>query len=191
MHSIIDKDNKDIGGYIVISDDNYSSRIFTRFYNMCINEHKDPISIDTIRDMIKMCKYDLEENIIPIYDLISNDIELKNLKPGSVMIYINKTNKLYLATIDELDRYLKDNNYTSILSVNYVIGIPTSDGKFINVRPVTSNNATNAILDYKYRYNPDKEPVIVGVKEYNSLYISLNDHVLITDDIDENTITKE
>lgn len=185
MHSIIDKNNKCVGQYIFIKDDKYSTRIFTRYYNMCINQIS-PITKDVVRDLVKMEKYKLE-NTIHIYDLNTDEIVLKHLVVGDVMIYLNKNNKLYLASEDELNKFLESNEYSSRLSIIYIIGIPNS-GKFENVRPVSSNTVENAKQIYRGRYEPDKDPVVIGVKNAGHLFISLNDHILESEIDEENII---
>ena len=188
MHSIIDKYDNHIGIYIAIKDDEYSSRIFTRFYNMCIYNRLDNINEQTVRDLIKMDKYDLD-NSIPVYDLKNNNIVLSRLKAGLYMIFMYKENKLYLSTEEELKQFLSKNNYTSSQTINYVIGIPTSDGKFIKVRPIASNNVKNAKEVYKNRYNIMEDPIIIGIKELSTFHINLNDHDLSAK-IDEDDIIK-
>lgn len=186
MYSIVDNKGKCVGQYIFIKDDKYSTRLFTRFYNMCINK-EDHITEDVVQDLIRMNKYDLE-NSIHIYDLQTDIITLKQLEVGSVMIYMNEKNRLYLASEDELDKLLEDNNYTTIKSIAYVLGIPDVHG-FKLVRPISSNNLENAKRVYKKRYNIEQDPIFIGIKEFGHLYISLNNHLLVAE-IDEEVITK-
>ena len=100
----------------------------------------------------------------------------------------NEKNRLYLATEEELEYFLGTNNYKTIESTTYVLGIPDVY-KFKNVRPISSNNINNAINIYKKRYNIKEDPILIGIKMHESLYINLNDHILVAE-VDENDITK-
>lgn len=188
MHSIINSQEKCIGQYLIIEDDTYTTRLFARFYNMCITSKDEaPITEEDVINAIKMKKYNLQNNI-HIYDLKTDNICLKQLKIGLAMVYLNEKNRLYLATEEELEYFLCDNNYKTIESTTYVLGIPDIY-KFKNVRPISSNNINNAINVYKKRYNIKEDPVLIGIKMHESLYINLNDHILVAE-VDENDITK-
>lgn len=189
MYSIKNNEEKCIGQYIYIRNNKYSIKVLTKFYNLFINHIKDafPISEHTIRDLIKMNKYNLE-NTIRVYDLSTNTITLKELKIGHVAIYLHNEDKMYIVSEDELHDFLETNNYTSELSMTYIIGIQ-DEYKFKKVRPILASNVNNAKEIYKEKFNINEEPVCIGVKEYGILYINLNGY-LVEADIDEEAICK-
>ena len=61
MHSIINSQEKCIGQYLIIEDDTYTTRLFARFYNMCITS-KDEAPI-TEEDVINTRKYREKDNL--------------------------------------------------------------------------------------------------------------------------------
>lgn len=188
MHSIIDKNNKCIGQYIFMKDDCYTTRIFARFYNMCINSKEEvPITEEDIKTAIKMKKYKLD-NSIHIYDLNTDSILLKQLGVDSVMVYLYEKNRLYLATEEELNNFVISHGYTTKTSITYILGFPDTY-KFIDVRPVCADNINNAIQCYKDRYKTDKTPILIGIKDNETLYINLNGQVFAID-VNEDLVTK-
>lgn len=187
MYSIKNNE-KCIGQYIYIRDNNYCVKVFTKFYNEFIKNIKNEVSISehTGRDLIKMSKYKLE-NTIRVYDLYTDEIILKHLEIGSIAIYLHDKDRFYIVSQKELEDFLKENNYTSELSMTYIIG--TQDQyKFRNVVPILASSVVDALQIYKEKFN-EENPICIGVKEYGILYINLNNHILSID-IDEKTIMK-
>lgn len=187
MHSIIDKNNKCIGQYIFMKDDCYTTKIFARFYNMCINKEDTPITEEDVKYAIKMKKYNLD-NSIHIYDLNTDSILLKQLGVGSVMIYLAEKNRLYLATEDELNNFVISHNYTTKTSITYILGFPDTY-KFRDVKPVCADNISNAIQLYKEKYDSIDTPILIGIKDNDTLYINLNGKVFAID-INEDLVMK-
>lgn len=189
MYSIKNKEKKCIGQYIYIRNTKYSIKVLTRFYNLFINHIKNgfPISEHTIGDLIKMSRYNLQSTI-RAYDLSSNSIDLKHLKIGNVAIYLHEGDKLYIVSENELKDFLQTNNYTSELSMTYIIGIQ-DEYKFKNVIPILASSVNDAKEIYKNKLNSNETPICIGIKEYGILYINLNGHLLEAD-IDEEMIIK-
>lgn len=188
MHTIMNNENKCVGQYIFMKDDCFTTRIFARYYNMCMTEKNEkPITENDVKNAIKMKKYHLP-NDIHIYDLSTDSILFKEIDTDCVMVYLNEKNRIYLATKDELNNFIIEHNYTTKNAVTYILGFPDTY-KFKDVRPITSDSIHNAIQFYKEKYKVTENPIFIGIKEHDTLYINLNGNILPVE-IDEDLIMK-
>lgn len=177
MNSLISSDKKYIGQYLCIQDNDFSVRMFAKFYNLSIQNNNFTIDINRARNLIRMNKYKLH-NKIYVNDLNSNNDVLKSIKPGSYMVYINDTKKLYILNKEEFDRFIYTNEYIRIKSSNFVLGI--DDGLYFkNVKIIVASSLDTAKLIYRERYNIEENPICIGIEEDNRLNI-YTDNTLIS-----------
>lgn len=185
MHIILDNNGNYVGEYLRIKDDKYTVKMFTKYYNMFINDSDFFITAEEVKNLLRMSKYNITDNNIYINDINSGQLIFKSLSIGLNMVWIAKTKKLYLLNEKELKEFIDNNIYKSETSISYVFGLPDIY-KFKNVGVIVSNNITNAKEIYKEMYSIEEDPIFIGFKEDDYLYISLDSKsiaALLDDDI--------
>lgn len=176
MNTITTTDGKYIGLYLHIKDNDFSVKMFTKFYNLATQNNAYSINSDTVRDLIHTRRYGIRETINQIYvnDPITNTNILKSINVGDYMIFIHDTKKLYILDEDEFNKFINKNDYSKNIATTYIFGI--NDGvKFKNMHMITSNSFENAKNIYMDRYNCE-EPVCIGIVENNQLTILGDKH---------------
>lgn len=187
MNSLISNDGEYIGQYLHIKDTEFSIRMFTKFYNLSIQNNNFYIDIDMTRDLIHMDKYNMYNKIYVNDPYDDNNNILKPLTIGSYMVFIQKTKKLYLFTKPEFKKFIKENKYKKSESTNFVIGIDNGI-RFENVRIISANSLNIALEIYKQMYNNIDNPICIGTAKDNVLNLFINND-LISSTFDYNTFT--
>lgn len=173
MHIILDNNGKYIGEYLRIKNDKYTVKMFTKYYNMFIEDPNFFITPKDVKNLLRMSRYNITDNNIYINDIESGQLIFRSLDIGLNMVWIDKSKKLYLLTEKELHDFINNNTYKSETSINYVFGIADTY-KFKNVEVIASNDISNAKNIYKNMYSTEEDPVFIGFQEDNYLYITLD-----------------
>lgn len=180
MNSIIDKDGKYIGLYFHIKDTDFFIRNFTKFYNIATHDNLYSIDLNTGEYLIHNGKY--INGKIYVNDPNNNNKDiLKSINIGDYMVFINKTNKLYLFNKKEFKKFMNAHNYKKEIANTYLFGID-DDIKFKHLHLITSNSFENAKEIYFNRYKI--EPVCIGTIENSKLSI-ISDKKIYTVPIDK------
>lgn len=163
MNTIITSDGKYIGQYLHIQDTKFAIKIFTKFYNLAVQDVKFSIDTDITKDLILAGKYCDECNKVYVNDLYDeNNSVLKTVEIGNYLIFIQETSKIYILDKNEFTKFMEDNNYKSDVSIAYVLGMD-NDIKFDNMKVITANTLSMAKKIYMDRYNEEKEPICIGI----------------------------
>lgn len=180
MHSLVDKDDKYIGQFLKIQNNNYSARVFTKFYNLTISDKAYNIDVSTVKDLINMSKYHLcHDNTVYVNDIKTNNTILRPLNIGYYAVFLSIYKKLYLLTEEEFKSFMKNNNYHEEVTINFILGIENIEEEHLsNVKVVLANTLTNAKEIYKSRYNIDETPKFIGIEEDNYIYIPTDKQVI-------------
>lgn len=180
MHSLVNKYRECIGQFIKIENDDYSARVFTKFYNLSMSDKRYNLNINTIKDLINMSKYHLEnDNTVYVNDLKTNNTILKPLNIGYYAVFISINKKLYLLSEEEFEDFIRENEYHKEITINFILGIENSQEQhFTNVKVVLANTLDNAKEIYKLRYNIEEIPKFIGIEENGYIYIPTDKQVI-------------
>lgn len=180
MHSLVNKYRECIGQFIQIENDDYSARVFTKFYNLSMSDKRYNLNINTIKDLINMSKYHLEnDNTVYVNDLKTNNTILKPLNIGYYAVFISINKKLYLLSEEEFEDFIRENEYHKEITINFILGIENSQEQhFTNVKVVLANTLDNAKEIYKLRYNIEEIPKFIGIEENGYIYIPTDKQVI-------------
>lgn len=168
MNSIISTDDKYVGQYLHIKDNEFSFRMFTKFYNLATHDNNFMIDTDTVKDLIYTGKY-YEPNKIYVNRPDSEESVLKSLNINDYMVFIQSTNKIYIFNKKEFDRFMNDNEFHSYKSTSFVLGIDNGI-EFENLRIIVGNTLETAKEIYMNRYKCI-EPVCIGIMNNDHLEI--------------------
>lgn len=178
MHSLISKDGEYIGQYLHLKNNEYCIQRFTKFYNITMGETKYFIKPKTVKDLLIMSKYNLQHNVYA-NDPETDEIILKPLKINSYIVYISKSNKLYIFTKSEFKKYINNNKYKLATSTNFILALQ-EDNIFKNIKSITTNNIDSAKKIYMKKYSNNIEPVVIGIEEDKYLYIPTDNGIIVS-----------
>lgn len=170
MNSLINRNGEYVGQYLRIKDNEFSIKMFTKFYNLATHDNNFLINPSTTKDLIHIGKYFIKGNTIYANDLDNEYPVLKSLKIGDYMVFIQDSSKIYILNENEFKTFLYANNYESVNSIIYVLGIDNGV-EFDNMRIIAANNLETAKNIYMKRYDLTDEPVCIGIIEKDHLNI--------------------
>ena len=87
MNSIMSKDNKYVGQYLYIRDDEFSFRMFSKFYNLAAHNNEFMINKNIVKDLIHTGHF-IEPNKIYVHTPGSEEAVLKSIKVHDYMVFI-------------------------------------------------------------------------------------------------------
>lgn len=166
MHSIMSKDNKYVGQYLHIRDNEFSFRMFTKFYNLATNDNNFVIDIETAKDLIHTGKY-YEPNKIYVNKPDSDESILKNINIDDYMVFIQYSNKIYIFNKEEFEKFMDNNEFHKDKSISFVLGMDNGI-EFENMKIIVGNTLETAKQIYMNRYKCG-EPVCIGIMNNDHL----------------------
>ena len=166
MHSIMSKDNKYVGQYLHIRDNEFSFRMFAKFYNLATNDNNFIIDTETARALIHTGKY-YEPNKIYVNKPDSDESVLKNVNIDDYMVFIQYTNKIYIFNKKEFEQFMEKNEFHKDISTSFVLGIDNNI-EFDNMKIIVGNTLETAKQIYMNRYKCG-EPVCIGIMNNDHL----------------------
>ena len=169
MNSLITKNGDYVGQYLHIKDSDFSVRMFTKFYNLSTQNEAFSIDKTTAKDLIHTGKYYGDKNKIYVNDPDTDKNMLKALHVGDYAVFIQDIKELYIFNKEEFEEFIKTNEYTTDVSVTYVLGIDNGV-EFTNMRVILANNLDNAKRIYMDRYKTS-EPICIGIFDRDHLVI--------------------
>lgn len=175
MHSLISKNGEYVGKYLRVKNTERSINLFTKIYNLAVENPEFYLTYDDAKDLLLSNTYDLYNNIYA-NDVKTDEIIFTTVKFGSYVVFIDSTRKLYILSGSEFKKFVRDNKYKKETSNNFILAIDDGD-KFKNFRIISTDSLEDAKTIFRLRYNI--EPIFIGMEEDNYIYIKTDTDELV------------